>query len=32
MPREATAETTLTVQGVEVPKLGLGTWLITGRA
>jgi 2,5-diketo-D-gluconate reductase B len=32
MPREATAETTLTVHGVEVPKLGLGTWQLTGRA
>ncbi len=32
MPREAIADTTLTVQGVEVPKLGLGTWQITGRA
>ncbi len=30
MPREATAETTLTVQGVTIPKLGLGTWQITG--
>ena len=26
MPREATAVTTLTVQGIEIPKLGLGTW------
>jgi 2,5-diketo-D-gluconate reductase B len=32
MPREATQEDTLTVQGVEIPKLGLGTWQITGRA
>jgi 2,5-diketo-D-gluconate reductase B len=32
MPREAAADTKLTVQGVEVPKLGLGTWQITGRA
>jgi 2,5-diketo-D-gluconate reductase B len=31
MPREATQATTLTVQGVEIPKLGLGTWQITGR-
>lgn len=30
MPREATAATTVSVQGVEVPKLGLGTWLLTG--
>jgi 2,5-diketo-D-gluconate reductase B len=31
MPRpEATAETTLTVQGVEIPKLGLGTWQLSG--
>ncbi|MBA3327207.1 MAG: aldo/keto reductase [Solirubrobacterales bacterium] len=30
MPREATAERTVTVQGVEIPKLGLGTWQITG--
>ena len=30
MPREATADTTLTVQGVTIPKLGLGTWQITG--
>ena len=30
MPREATAETTLTVQGVTIPKLGFGTWQITG--
>jgi 2,5-diketo-D-gluconate reductase B len=32
MPREATRVTTLTVQGVEVPKLGLGTWQLTGAA
>ncbi len=32
MPREATASTTLTVQGVEIPKLGFGTWQITGEA
>jgi 2,5-diketo-D-gluconate reductase B len=31
MPRQATADTTLTVQGVTIPKLGLGTWQITGR-
>jgi len=30
MPREATRETTITVQGVKVPKLGLGTWQMTG--
>lgn len=30
MPREATADTTLTVQGVTIPKLGLGTWQVTG--
>lgn len=30
MPREATQETTITVQGVRVPKLGLGTWQLTG--
>ena len=30
MPRETTTETTLAVQGVTVPKLGLGTWPITG--
>ena len=30
MPREQTIETTLTVQDVTVPKLGLGTWQITG--
>lgn len=30
MPREMTAETTLTVQGVTIPKLGFGTWQITG--
>jgi 2,5-diketo-D-gluconate reductase B len=32
MPREATQATTLTVQGVEVPKLGLGTWQLAGAA
>ena len=31
MPREATATTTLSVQGVEIPKLGLGTWQIPGE-
>ena len=31
MPREAIHATTLTVQGVEIPKLGLGTWQMTGR-
>ena len=30
MPREATTDTTLTVQGVTIPKLGLGTSLLTG--
>ena len=30
MPREATTDTALTVQGVTIPKLGLGTWRITG--
>jgi len=30
MPRETTSATTLTVRGVEIPKLGLGTWQITG--
>ncbi|HVF77799.1 MAG TPA: aldo/keto reductase [Solirubrobacteraceae bacterium] len=30
MPREATTDTTLTVQGVTIPKLGFGTWQITG--
>jgi 2,5-diketo-D-gluconate reductase B len=32
MPREATAATTLTIQGIEIPKLGFGTWQLTGRA
>ncbi len=32
MPREATMETTLTVQQTTIPKLGFGTWRITGRA
>ena len=31
MPREATAVTTLTVQGIEIPKLGLGTWRLGGE-
>jgi 2,5-diketo-D-gluconate reductase B len=31
MPREATRSETLAVQGVEIPKLGFGTWQITGR-
>jgi 2,5-diketo-D-gluconate reductase B len=31
MAPEATAETTLTVQGVEIPKLGLGTWQLGGE-
>lgn len=30
MPREVTADTTLTVQGVTIPKLGLGTWRLSG--
>ncbi len=30
MPREATSDTTLTVQGVTIPKLGLGTWRCNG--
>lgn len=30
MPREATQTTTIDVQGVEIPKLGLGTWQLTG--
>lgn len=30
MSREAIADTTLTVQGVTIPKLGFGTWQITG--
>ncbi|HEV2777000.1 MAG TPA: aldo/keto reductase [Solirubrobacteraceae bacterium] len=32
MPREATAVTTLEVQGIEIPKLGLGTWQLSGDA
>lgn len=31
MPREATQSRTVTVQGVEVPKLGWGTWLVEGQ-
>jgi 2,5-diketo-D-gluconate reductase B len=31
MPREATQAQTVTVQGVEVPKLGYGTWLVEGE-
>ncbi len=31
MPREAIQAETLTVQGVEIPKLGFGTWRLTGR-
>jgi len=31
MPREATQSRTVTVQGVEVPKLGYGTWLVEGE-
>ncbi|MGI8731648.1 MAG: aldo/keto reductase [Solirubrobacteraceae bacterium] len=30
MPREATPDATTTVQGVEIPKLGFGTWRIPG--
>jgi diketogulonate reductase-like aldo/keto reductase len=32
MPPEATNKRTVTVQGVEVPKLGYGTWLVEGAA
>ncbi|MDX6678897.1 MAG: hypothetical protein QOE31_2949 [Solirubrobacteraceae bacterium] len=32
MPTEATSSKTLTVQGVEIPKLGLGTWQMSGAA
>jgi 2,5-diketo-D-gluconate reductase B len=32
MPREATARTTLEIQGIEIPKLGFGTWQLTGSA
>jgi 2,5-diketo-D-gluconate reductase B len=31
MPREATQARTVTVQGVDVPKLGYGTWLVEGE-
>lgn len=31
MPRELTQARTVTVQGVEVPKLGYGTWLVEGQ-
>jgi 2,5-diketo-D-gluconate reductase B len=31
MPREATQARTVTVRGVEVPKLGYGTWLVEGE-
>ncbi len=31
MPREATQAQTVTIQGVEVPKLGYGTWLVEGE-
>ncbi|MEA2218551.1 MAG: hypothetical protein QOJ35_1177 [Solirubrobacteraceae bacterium] len=30
MPREATQAMTIAIQGVEIPKLGFGTWQITG--
>lgn len=30
MPREAVAERMLTIQGIEIPKLGFGTWQLTG--
>src|SRR5207245_606357 len=32
MPREASHATTLTIQGTQIPKLGFGTWQLTGRA
>ncbi len=32
MPREATAETTLTIQGIQIPKVGFGTWQLSGDA
>ncbi len=32
MPREATAVTTLDARGVEIPKLGLGTWQLSGES
>jgi 2,5-diketo-D-gluconate reductase B len=31
MPTEATQATTVDVQGVQIPKLGFGTWQITGE-
>lgn len=31
MPRELTADTTLAIQGVEIPKLGFGTWQLSGE-
>jgi diketogulonate reductase-like aldo/keto reductase len=31
MPREAMQARTVTIQGVEVPKLGYGTWLVEGE-
>jgi len=31
MPREATQARTVTVRGVDVPKLGYGTWLVEGE-
>ncbi len=31
MPRQATADTTITVRGVTIPKLGLGTWQLHGE-
>ncbi len=32
MPRETTADRALTIQGVTIPRLGLGTWQLTGSA
>ncbi len=32
MPRELTADTTLEIQGVEIPKLGFGTWQLSGES
>jgi 2,5-diketo-D-gluconate reductase B len=32
MPREAVHATSLTIQGTQIPKLGFGTWQITGDA
>lgn len=32
MPREARNATSLTIQGTQIPKLGFGTWQITGDA